>query len=362
MLCSRCKKNISVIFVAKLENGKEKMEGYCLSCATELGINPMGKMMEQMGVDPKELEAGMKDMMENGGEELAEEMQAMMEASGAEPGMLAPMDQDGAEDDSTAEPGSPMGFLRKMFQASGFQGQEKEPEPGDTKMSRPKRRRDKKRKNLETYGVNLTRRAQTGGIDRVVGRDKEIARVIQILNRRSKNNPVLLGEPGVGKTAIAEGLALRIVEKNVPAKLYDKEVYLLDFAALVAGTQFRGQFESRLKNLIEEVKNLGNIILVIDELHNIMGAGNAEGAMNAANILKPALARGELQIIGATTLEEYRKHIEKDSALERRFQPVQVEPPDRAGAVTILKTLRQAWRKALKFSAELRTIMRITTK
>lgn len=350
MLCSRCKKNISVIFVAKLENGKEKMEGYCLSCATELGINPMGKMMEQMGVDPKELEAGMKDMMENGGEGLAEEMQAMMEASGADSSMLAPLDQDGAEEDNGPESGNPMGFLRKMFQTSGFQGQEKEPEPGDTKMSRPKRRRDKKRKNLEAYGVNLTRKAQTGGIDRVVGRDKEIARVIQILNRRSKNNPVLLGEPGVGKTAIAEGLALRIVEKNVPAKLYDKEVYLLDFAALVAGTQFRGQFEARLKNLIEEVKNLGNIILVIDELHNIMGAGNAEGAMNAANILKPALARGELQIIGATTLEEYRKHIEKDSALERRFQPVLIDEPSMEESVEILRGIKDYYEDYHKVS------------
>ena len=346
MLCSRCKKNISVVFVAKLENGKEKMEGYCLSCATELGINPMGKMMEQMGVDPKELEAGMKDMMENGGEGLAAEMQAMMEEAGADSGILLPfddMDMDMGSDDSEEPAGKengPMGFFSKMFQASGFHEPEQESEPSDTKTARPKRRRDKKRKNLETYGVNLTRKAQTGGIDRVVGRDKEIARVIQILNRRNKNNPVLLGEPGVGKTAIAEGLALRIVEKQVPAKLYGKEVYLLDFAALVAGTQFRGQFESRLKNLIEEVKNLGNIILVIDELHNIMGAGNAEGAMNAANILKPALARGELQIIGATTLEEYRKHIEKDSALERRFQPVMVGEPTIDESIEILRGIK----------------------
>lgn len=345
MLCSRCKKNMSVVFVGKMENGKEVMEGYCITCATELGINPMGKMMEQMGINPQEMDAGMRDMMENGGEGFAEEMRMMME--GADPDMA----EDGAFDDfddAEGEPGqkanNPFGFFQKMFQTSGFQSadgeREAEKSDSDIKTERPKRKRDKKRKNLETYGVNLTRKAQTGGIDRVVGRDTEIARVIQILNRRTKNNPVLLGEPGVGKTAIAEGLALRIVEKKVPAKLYEKEVYLLDFAALVAGTQFRGQFEARLKNLIEEVKRLGNIILVIDELHNIMGAGNAEGAMNAANILKPALARGELQIIGATTLEEYRKHIEKDSALERRFQPVMVGEPSVEESVEILRGIK----------------------
>lgn len=329
MLCSRCGKNPAMIFMGDEKNPSAPPQALCISCARELGIHSVDNIIKQMGLDPEQVETGMQELMENMGDVDASQLATLDENDGA----------------------NPMDFLNKVFQ--NFQHNDKNTPPeanhapeGETQQSKERvspqeKKAKKKRKYLETYGINLTRKAADGGIDRVVGRGREIGRVIQVLNRRSKNNPVLLGEPGVGKTAIAEGLALRIVEKQVPAKLFGCEVYLLDFAALVAGTQFRGQFESRLKGLIEEVKQLGNIILVIDEIHNIVGAGEAEGgAMNAANIMKPALARGEIQIIGATTLEEYRKKIEKDSALERRFQPVMVDEPSVEDSIEILKGIK----------------------
>ncbi len=323
VLCSRCKKKIAVIYVTKMEGEKQTNEGLCMSCAKDLGIKPVDDMLQQMGLDPHMIEEGMNELMESN-PELAQQLEQI-------PDGTAPN----------------FDFIHRIFAKSGFEqedgpGEEKSTQTGQRppKEKQEKQEKQKKRKALESYGINLNQKAQNGLIDRVVGREKEIMRVIQILNRRTKNNPVLLGSPGVGKTAIAEGLALRIVEQNVPAKLLGYEVYLVDFAALVAGTQFRGQFEARLKNLLDEAKALGNIILVIDEVHNITGAGEAEGAMNAANILKPSLARGEIQVIGATTLEEYRKYIEKDSALERRFQPVMVDEPSIEDSIEILKGIK----------------------
>ena len=308
MLCSRCKKNRAVVFVKKLENGKQYDEGYCLSCAKELGIAPIDDMMQKMGLSAENMEdiegqiADMMDMFENG---------------------------DMPEDFS---PFGGMGF----FPMGGDMPK------NDGTNAKSNDKKSKKKSLLDTYGINLNNKARKGEIDRVIGRDKELYRVIQILNRRTKNNPALIGEPGVGKTAIAESLALKIIEKKVPAKLLDKEVYLLDFTSVVAGTQFRGQFEARVKSIISEVTQRGNVIMVIDEIHNIVGSGSAnDGALSAANILKPSLARGEIQVIGATTLSEYRKYIEKDAALERRFQPVMVEEPSVEETIDIIKGIKE---------------------
>ena len=319
-ICSRCKKNVAVVFITKLEGGTTKNEGLCLKCAKELGIKPIDEMMQKMGISDEELEKMTSEMMTAFGG--AEGMEALANQE---------QDESGEDDGRTAT----FPFLNQLFgagQMPGGEPQQQRPEKNAGKQERPT-----KRKFLDNYCISLTDKAKQGKLDALIGRESELQRVIQILNRRQKNNPCLIGEPGVGKTAIAEGLAMRIAKGDVPHKLLDKEVYLLDLTALVAGTQFRGQFESRMKGLIEEIKKLGNIILVIDEVHNIVGAGDAEGSMNAANIHKPALSRGELQVIGATTLNEYRKHIEKDTALERRFQPVIVEEPSIQDSIKILE-------------------------
>ena len=322
-LCSRCHKNVAVIFISKLEGGETKNEGLCLKCARELGIKPIDDMMKKMGISDDDLDNLTSEMMSAFGG--AEGMEGLM----AQP--------DGGDDEQDDGRTATFPFLSQLF--GGGSGPSGEPPKGEKNAANGKGERPPKRKFLENYCISLTKKAQAGQLDRLIGRDRELERVIQILNRRQKNNPCLIGEPGVGKTAIAEGLAMKIAKGDVPYKLQDKEVYLLDLTALVAGTQFRGQFESRMKGLIEEIRKLGNIILVIDEVHNIVGAGDAEGSMNAANILKPALSRGELQVIGATTLNEYRKHIEKDTALERRFQPVVVEEPSIEDSVKIMEGL-----------------------
>ena len=321
-LCSRCHKNVAVIFITKLEAGTSRNEGLCLKCARELGIKPIDDMMKKMGISDEDLDNLTNEMMS-----------AFGGAEGMEGLMNQPKDEDGEEDEGRT---ATFPFLNQLFGGGNTPAQQP---AGDNPPPRTDKgpQKQPKRKFLDSYCISLTRRAQEGSLDPLIGRDRELERMIQVLNRRQKNNPCLIGEPGVGKTAIAEGLALRIAKGDVPYKLADKEVYLLDLTALVAGTQFRGQFESRMKGLIEEIKKLGNIILVIDEVHNIVGAGDAEGSMNAANILKPALSRGELQVIGATTLNEYRKHIEKDAALERRFQPVIVEEPSIEDSVKIIQ-------------------------
>ncbi len=318
-MCNRCGKNVAVIFITKLEGNSSKNEGLCLKCARELGIKPIDDMMKKMGITDEDLDTLTSEMMS-----------AFGGAEGIE-GLMAPAKDDEEEDDGRT---ATFPFLNQLF-GGGSPAPSKEgsgPRPAGEK-GQPKA---PKRKFLDSYCISLTQRAKEGRLDQLIGRNRELERVIQILNRRQKNNPCLIGEPGVGKTAIAEGLAQKIAAGDVPYKLLDKEVYLLDLTALVAGTQFRGQFESRMKGLIEEIKKLGNIILVIDEVHNIVGAGDAEGSMNAANILKPALSRGELQVIGATTLNEYRKHIEKDTALERRFQPVMVEEPSIEDSIQVI--------------------------
>ena len=323
-MCSRCHKHVAVVFITKLEGGQSKNEGLCLKCAKELGIKPIDDMIQKMGITDEDLENLTSEMMSAFGG--AEGMEGLM-----------PQDrEDGDEDDGRT---ATFPFLNQLFGAAagGDAEPKKDAAPRPDKNGGKGQERPVKRKFLENYCISLTQRAQEGKLDRLIGRERELERVIQILNRRQKNNPCLIGEPGVDKTAIAEGLAMKIAKGDVPYKLLDKEVYLLDLTALVAGTQFRGQFESRMKGLIEEIKKLGNIILVIDEVHNIVGAGDAEGSMNAANILKPALSRGELQVIGATTLNEYRKHIEKDTALERRFQPVIVEEPSIEDSVQIIE-------------------------
>jgi ATP-dependent Clp protease ATP-binding subunit ClpA len=319
-LCSICNKNIATIFTAKMVEGKTETVGVCLPCAKKMGLPVIDQLMQQTGMSPEEVEnlsEQMNDMMKDiNFEELGKSDMFMNLMNGAFP--------------------ESMDFNREEHKKeAAFDANTKEKAKDKTDKKKAKR------KYLDTYGTNLTDKAAEKRVDKVIGRHREIDRVIQILNRRTKNNPILIGEPGVGKTAIAEGLAVRIAEKEVPAKLFDAEVYLLDLTAVVAGTQFRGQFEGRMKSIIDEAKESGNIILVIDEVHNIIGAGEAQGgAMNAANILKPALARGEIQVIGATTLEEYRKHIEKDSALERRFQPVLVEEPTVEDTIEILKGIR----------------------
>ena len=340
MLCVRCKKRPAIVFVQKLEAGEAKSEGYCLSCARELGIKPVDDIMKQFGISDQDLEAmeeRFAGMMENGDMDPAAMMQQL--------GMMAPPDDadgDEAPDDDTDEGGdgdfTPGGNATFPF---GIFGGRRKAEEAPEKEAKSKNDRGKKRKFLDNYCENLTRKARDGKLDRIVGRDREIYRTVQILSRRQKNNPCLIGEAGVGKTAIAEGIALHIAEGTVPARLRDKEIYLLDLTSLVAGTQFRGQFESRVKGLIGEVKAAGNVILFIDEIHNITGAGDSEGAMNAANILKPALSRGEIQVIGATTFAEYRKYIEKDQALERRFQPVKIEEPSIDDATAVIAGIRQ---------------------
>lgn len=304
VMCARCKKNMAVVFVTRVENGKTKSEGLCLKCARELGVD-LSKSMEAMGVSPEEIDKF---------EEQMAEIMAMPENG----------DYD-LDDDDYDNP------VKSFFKLMGPDGEEK---PKKDKKG------GKKRRLLDSYGTNLTKKAAAGEVDAVIGRDNEITRCIEILNRRTKNNPCLIGEPGVGKTAIAEGLAMRIAAGIVPEKLLNYEVYLLDFTSIVAGTQFRGQFESRLKGILDEVKKAGNIILVIDELHNIVGAGESDGAMSAANILKPALARGEIRVIGATTTTEYRKYIEKDSALERRFGPILIEEPTVEEAIDIIRGIK----------------------
>ena len=321
-LCSKCKKNVAVVFISRMnEKGEAVNEGLCLKCAAELKLPQVEDMMKRMGITPEDLEGINTEMMQafGGAEELMGEI-------GEE------MDEDEDESGKTAT----FPFLNRLF-GGATPPAEKNDAPTGNGGERKGGKNDKKRKFLDNYCINLSQRARDKKLDAVIGREQEIERVVQILNRRQKNNPCLIGEPGVGKTAIAEGLAQRIVAGDVPFKLRDKEVYLLDLTALVAGTQFRGQFESRMKGLIEEIRKAGNIILVIDEVHNIVGAGDAEGSMNAANILKPALSRGEIQVIGATTFNEYRKHIEKDTALERRFQPVTVNEPNIEDTLKILK-------------------------
>lgn len=333
-LCSRCHKNVAVIFIQKMEGGTTKSEGLCLKCAKEMGIKPVEDMMQKMGISDEDLEGLTNEMMSAFGG--AEGMEGLMSAEEA--------DEDEEDEGKTAT----FPFLNKLFgsaQSPQAQPPEREQPRAERGDKDKKGEKQPKRKFLENYCISLTQKAADGKLDRIIGRDEEIQRTIQILNRRQKNNPCLIGEPGVGKTAIAEGLAQKIYQRDVPYKLLDKEVYLLDLTALVAGTQFRGQFESRIKGLIEEIKKLGNIILVIDEVHNIVGAGDAEGSMNAANILKPALSRGEIQVIGATTLTEYRKYIEKDSALERRFQPVMVEEPSIDDSIRIIQGIAPYYEK-----------------
>ena len=329
-LCSRCHKNVAVIFIQKMEGGTTKSEGLCLKCAKEMGIKPVEDMMQKMGISDEDLEGLTNEMMSAFGG--AEGMEGLMSAEEA--------DEDEEDEGKTAT----FPFLNKLFgsaQSPQAQPPEREQPRAERGDKDKKGEKQPKRKFLENYCISLTQKAADGKLDRIIGRDEEIQRTIQILNRRQKNNPCLIGEPGVGKTAIAEGLAQKIYQRDVPYKLLDKEVYLLDLTALVAGTQFRGQFESRMKGLIEEIKKLGNIILVIDEVHNIVGAGDAEGSMNAANILKPALSRGEIQVIGATTLTEYRKYIEK----ERRFQPVMVEEPSIDDSIRIIQGIAPYYEK-----------------
>ena len=326
-LCSRCKKNIAVVFITRQENGQNVNEGLCLKCAKNLGLPQVDEMMRRMGITDEDL-----DNISN----------EMMGAFGGVENLEGLTDADDPDADNEDEDGktATFPFLSRFFGGNPVANDAQngnEAEQTQSPRSNKKVEKGSKHKFLDSYCINLSQRARDGKLDAVVGREEEIERVIQILNRRQKNNPCLIGEPGVGKTAIAEGLAQRIVAGDVPFKLRSKEVYLLDLTALVAGTQFRGQFESRMKGLIEEIRKMGNVILVIDEVHNIVGAGDAEGSMNAANILKPALSRGEIQVIGATTFTEYRKHIEKDTALERRFQPVTVNEPNMEDTLKILK-------------------------
>ncbi len=338
-LCVRCKKRMAVVFITRMENGKTLNEGLCLHCARELGIKPINSMLEKMGLSEEDL-----DRMDMEMEQLAAEHAQDNEDEEENDNLPAEEDSGDGEDASRA-PTIPLDFRKFLGPLIDKNGPSEnassdDPAGAKTKKSPEEKSGRGKRKFLEMYCRNLTRDAMEGKLDTIIGRERELERVIQILCRRQKNNPCLIGEPGVGKTAIAEALAERIAAGNVPARLSQKEVYVVDLTGLVAGTQFRGQFESRMKNLIDEVKALGNIILVIDEVHSIVGAGDAEGSMNAANILKPALSKGEIQLIGATTLTEYRKYIEKDSALERRFQPVTVEEPSIADSVNILKGIK----------------------
>lgn len=340
MLCSRCNKRMAVVFVTKIDGDQSINEGLCLTCAKELGIKPVNDLVDQMGLTDDEVENVSKELMEFMGGTKGEEM---FEPGGA-----------------TTFP-----FLQNLFTpGEGAKTPEAEPrKAAERRAQKEKKEREKTRKHLNAYCEDLTLKAREGRIDTIIGRDKEIGRVVQILNRRTKNNPCLIGEPGVGKTAIAEGIALKIAAGDVPFRLQDKELFLLDLTALVAGTQFRGQFESRVKGLVEEIKQAGNIILFIDEVHNLVGAGDSEGSMNAANILKPSLSRGELQVIGATTFTEYRKYIEKDAALERRFQPVVVEEPTVADTEEMLRGVKGYYERYHRVRVEdamLRSIVRLS--
>ena len=319
-MCIKCKKNVAVVFISKIENGNTLNEGYCLKCARGLGLPQIDQVVKQMGISEEDLDL------------LSDEMSSM----------FGQRESDGDEDEPESQTAT-FPLLNQLFGNSNMPAPQQDSAPKQEKEPEGKKKKGKKHKFLDTYCMDLTGRAREGKLDKVIGRDVETERVIQILNRRQKNNPCLIGEPGVGKTAIAEGLAQRIAAGDVPYKLKDKEVFLLDLTALVAGTQFRGQFESRMKSLIGEIKECGNIILVIDEVHNLVGAGDAEGSMNAANILKPALSRGEIQVVGATTFNEYRKHIEKDAALERRFQPVSVAEPTIAEASQIMQGIAKSY-------------------
>ena len=330
-LCARCHKNMAVVFINRIENGQSHQEGLCLKCARELHIKPIDDIISKMGINDEDLDGLSSEMME-----------AMQNLSGNGDDLMNIENDDDSSDDDGKTATFP--FLNRLFGAQNAANAENRDNAAETERPRVGKdggERKPKRKFLDNYCISLTDRARAGKLDRMIGRSEELERVIQILNRRQKNNPCLIGEPGVGKTAIAEGLAQRIASGDVPAKLRDKQVFLLDLTSLVAGTQFRGQFESRMKGLIEEIRREGHIILVIDEVHNLVGAGDAEGSMNAANILKPALSRGEIQVIGATTFNEYRKHIEKDAALERRFQPVTVAEPSLSDSVEILKGIRK---------------------
>ncbi len=352
MLCSECNKNPAILFYKKIENGKESIEGYCYDCAKKKGINPnevLAKQNEILSADKvnlndmtKQFESIFKDLAENINLEDLENIEGAI--------AFGPVDTNNDAENPNRISGTaiPLGSIfSNMFAQNNNKNNEQdetEPSNGRKKVKVEKRKntkQSKKKKFLDVYGTNLTNKAKNNELDIVIGRDKEIQRIIQILNRRSKNNPCLIGEPGVGKTAIAQGLAIKIANQNVPAKLLNKEVYLLDMTAVIAGTQFRGQFEARMKGIIDECKEYGNIILVIDEIHNIIGAGDGEHSMNAANILKPALSNGEIQLIGTTTLKEYRKYIEKDSALERRFQQVLVEEPNVEDSIGILEGIKK---------------------
>ena len=328
MLCSICKKNTAVIFINKIEDGKNSVEGLCYNCAKEKGINPLEVLAKQSNLSEDELN-DMSSQLENIFNDITENISGTdgddMQSIGPLLGNIFGINKKNDDNSDSAEPSSE--------RAAGSQERKK--------VKTEKRPKEKKKRFLDSFGTNLTEKAKQGKLDRVIGRNKEIQRITQILNRRSKNNPCLIGEPGVGKTAIAQGLAIRIAEGNVPAKLLNKEVYLIDMTAMIAGTQFRGQFESRMKSLVDECKTYGNIILVIDEIHNIIGAGDAEHSMNAANILKPSLSNGDIQLIGTTTLTEYRKYIEKDSALERRFQPVIIDEPSIDDTVEIIQGIKK---------------------
>ena len=350
MLCSECNQNPAILFYKKIENGKESMEGYCSDCAKKKGINPnevLAKQNDILSKDKvnlsdmtKQFESIFKDLAENINLEDIESIEGAITFENTDP--------NGDENaPKIAGAAIPLGSIfSNMFSGQNPKEKEEQGEPiGARKKVKVEKKKNtkqnKKKKFLDTYGTNLTNKAKNNELDLIIGRDKEIQRIVQILNRRSKNNPCLIGEPGVGKTAIAQGLAIKIANQNVPAKLLNKEVYLLDMTAVIAGTQFRGQFESRMKGIIDECKEYGNIILVIDEIHNIIGAGDGEHSMNAANILKPALSNGEIQLIGTTTLKEYRKYIEKDSALERRFQQVLVEEPNIDDSIGILEGIKK---------------------
>ena len=339
MLCSVCNKNTAVVFVNKVEDGQKSVEGYCYNCAKEKGINPLEALAKNANISNSELE-DMTTQIESLLKDFSENMN--LESLG-----ISPEDIE-AELDSSDPNSNPLGGILGIFKTKDT-NQDAEPQTASASemdssrksVKVDKKPKSNKKKFLDSFGTNLTNKARNNELDDVIGREVEIERIIQILNRRNKNNPCLIGEPGVGKTAIAQGLAIKIANKQVPAKLLNKEVYLLDMTAMIAGTQFRGQFEQRMKSLIDECKSYGNIILVIDEIHNIIGAGDAEHSMNAANILKPSLSNGEIQLIGTTTLKEYRKYIEKDSALERRFQPVLVEEPNIEDSIKILNGIKK---------------------
>lgn len=356
MLCSICKKNTAVIFINKQgPDNKVEVEGLCYNCAKEKGINPIDSLAKQANLSDKDIQnltKGIDEMFSN----LATNMEGIDEEQLSEM-----MNQEGADGEEQPK-GIPLGSIFSgLFGGSQSDGETNSDFSGGRQKVKEKTKTNKKRRTLETYGTNLTVKAKNNQIDKVIGRDKEIERMIQILNRRLKNNPCLIGEPGVGKTAIAQGLAIKIANGEVPAKLLNKEVYLLDMTAIIAGTQFRGQFEARMKAIISECKEAGNIILVIDEIHNIIGAGDAEHSMNAANILKPSLANGEIQLIGTTTLKEYRKYIEKDTALERRFQPIIVEEPNAEDTIKILDGIKKYYEDYhhVKISSEIvrKTVM-----